>query len=147
MRIKRMPSDSVTGLLFSRMCCTSSAGIYNNAVVLAGMVTFQVNRSMSFFQALLITPCTDWYDAFTNCNPSNGVGRMMIFLKPVAESSDLIPATFSYIHTSRSPSSITWFCEFILGLAVLPFHNSQMVVAPCFTIYPQEGYVVSEIRV
>ena len=41
-----------------------------------------------------------------------------------------IPARRLKHHCSRSPSSITWLPLFIFGLAVSPFHSSQMVVAP-----------------
>ena len=57
-------------------------------------------------------------------------GFMMMCLKPGLFASELIPATSSYNHDTRSPSCITWLALFILGLAVLPFQSSQMVVAP-----------------
>ena len=61
-------------------------------------------------------------------------GRITICLKPGFAGSGAMPATHSYAQGMRSPSIITWLPEFIDGLAVLPFHSSQMVVAPFSTI-------------
>ena len=57
-------------------------------------------------------------------------GFRMICLKPGCASSLWMPPRSSNSHDTRSPSSMTWLPLFIFGLAVSPFHSSQMVVAP-----------------
>ena len=55
----------------------------------------------------------------------------MILRKPGCCGSGRMPPRYAYIQIPRSPICITWLPEFIAGSAVLPFHSSQIVVAPC----------------
>src|ERR1017187_6150050 len=119
--------DSVTA-------AASLAGTQTVAVVFAGTVMSSVNCPLSRFQELFSAPYIVLCVPLTNVRSPAGYGRMMACRKPGFSGSARIPARYSYIHTARSPICITWLPEFIAGSAVLPFHSSHTVVAPCSTM-------------